>query len=297
VFAVAERDWGPVHFELGGRLDRESRDPSATFRSRDYTPSTVSAAAQWGFSPGYGIGLTLSRAQRAPGVEELYSNGAHHATGTFDVGNAGLGLETARNVELSLRKSEGPLRWRTSLYRTRFDGFVYGALGSFGGVDATGDPVPSGVEGEFTLQTFRQDDATFRGFELDGSYQLSDNWTLGAFIDRTRATIDNYGPAPRIPPLRYGGTVAWASGAWRADTRLTVADGVDRLAVNETLTGGYTRLDAGLAYRTQWMGRTAQFTVRGINLLDQDIRLHNSYLKDGYPLAGRSVLLGVNLDF
>lgn len=297
VFAVAERDIGPVHVELGGRVDRESRDPAAG-RGRDFTPTTLFAAAQWGFVPGYGVGLTLGRAQRAPGVEELYSGGKHHATGTFDVGNSGLGKETARNIEFSLRKTDGPLRWKAAAYRTRFDGFVYGALGPSVEPDDT-DPrgfseVPSG---EFTLQTFRQDNATFRGFELDGSYQLSESWTLGAFIDRTRATVDNYGPAPRIPPLRYGVTAVWSSSGWRADARLTVADSVDRLAVNETLTGGYTRLDAGVAYRTVLMGRSAHLTLRGINLLDEDIRLHTSFLKDGFPLAGRSVVLGVSVDF
>lgn len=297
VFALAERDLGPVHFELGARIDRESRDPASNFRPRDFTPTTLTAAAQWAFVPGYGLGLTLSRAQRAPGAEELYSQGKHHATGTFDVGNDGLGKETARNVELSLRKTDGPLRWKASAYRTRFNDFVYGALGRFGGVDEEGNTVPPGAEGEFTLQTFTQDNATFRGFELDGSYQLSDSWTVGAFVDRTIASIDNYGPAPRIPPLRFGGNVVWSEGPWRADARLTVADRVDRLAANETLTGGYTRLDAGLAYRTQVMGRPANLLLRGINLLDDDIRLHTSFLKDGFPLAGRSVVMGVTLDF
>lgn len=297
VFALAERDLGPVHFELGGRIDRESRDPASTFRQRDYTPTTVSAAAQWAFLPGHGLGLALSRAQRAPGIEELYSRGAHHATGTFDVGNPDLGLETARNVELSLRRTEGPLRWKASVYRTRFKDFAYGALGRFGGVDDRGNAVASDAEGAFTLQTFEQNNATFRGLELDGSYQLGDGWTVGAFVDRTVASIDGYGPAPRIPPLRIGGTLAWERGGWRADTRLTWADRVDRLSVNETPTDSYTRWDAGVSYRTVVAGRPAQFMLRGINLLDDDIRLHTSYLKDGYPLAGRSVVLGVSVDF
>ncbi|NBU59972.1 MAG: TonB-dependent receptor, partial [Betaproteobacteria bacterium] len=214
-----------------------------------------------------------------------------------------LGKETARNIELSLRKTEGPLRWKASAYRTRFDDFVYGALGPSvepNEMDPRGFSEMDG--GEFTLQTFSQDQATFRGFELDGSYQLTDTWTVGAFVDRTRATIDNYGPAPRIPPLRYGGTAVWSSGGWRADARLTFADSINRVARNaegpvENPTGGYTRLDAGLAYRTVLMGRSAHLTLRGINLLDEDIRLHTSFLKDGYPLAGRSVVLGLNLDF
>lgn len=295
-FAVAERDVGPVHVELGGRIDHESRDPSAG-RSRTFTPTTVSAAAQWGFVPGYGIGLTLSRAQRAPGIEELYSRGAHHATGTFDIGNPGLDKETARNVELSVRKTTGALRWKASVYQTRFDGFVYGALGAFGGVDEAGSPVAVGEEGEFTLQTFSQSRATFRGFELEGGYPLSDNWSVGTFVDRTLASIDGYGPAPRVAPLRIGGNLTWSRDAWRADARLTVADGVKRLAVNETPTGGHTRLDISVAYRTQVGGYPASLLLRGINLLDDDVRLHTSFLKDGFPLAGRSVVMGVTLDF
>jgi iron complex outermembrane receptor protein len=291
LFAVAERDVGRLHVELGGRIDRESRDP-VNGRSRDFTPTTVSAAAQFSVVPGYGAALSLSRSQRAPGIEELYSRGAHHATGTFDVGNVDLGLETARNVELGLRKTEGPLRWKAAVYRTRFNGFVYGALG--GAVDGTGMPE---VSGPFTLQTIRQDDATFRGVELEGSLRLDDQWTVGLFADRTIASIDNYGPAPRIPPLRIGGTLLWERAGWRADTRLTLADRVDRLAVNETLTDGYLRWDVGASYRTKLARRPAQFLLRGINLLDQDIRLHTSYLKDGYPLAGRSVVLGLTLDF
>ncbi len=94
-----------------------------------------------------------------------------------------------------------------------------------------------------------------------------------------------------------GGGLQWGHGPWRADAQLTWADRAGRLAPQETPTASYTRLDAGVVYRTQVLGQQTQFSLRGINLLNEDIRLHTSYLKDGYPLAGRSVLLGASIDF
>jgi len=282
--------------EFGGRIDHEARD-GAGLRSRDFTPVTASAAVGWGLASGYVLSFTASRSQRAPGVEELYSRGAHAATATFDVGDPNLGLETARSIELGLRKTEGVWRWSGAVYQTRFQGYVYGALGALGGVDSAGDLVASGSRGDFTRQDFRAGQATFRGFELESSWRLTDAWTVRTVADRTLASIDGYGPAPRIAPLRLGGGLQWGHGPWRADAQLTWADRAGRLAPKETPTASYTRVDAGVVYRTQVLGQQTQFSLRGINLLNEDIRLHTSYLKDGYPLAGRSVVLGASIDF
>jgi iron complex outermembrane receptor protein len=199
--------------------------------------------------------------------------------------------------QLGLRKTEGGWRWSGAVYQTRFQGYVYGALGALGGVDSAGDLVASGSRGDFTRQDFRAGQATFRGFELESSWRLTDAWTVRTVADRTLASIDGYGPAPRIAPLRLGGGLQWGHGPWRADAQLTWADRAGRLAPKETPTASYTRLDAGVVYRTQVLGQQTQFSLRGINLLNEDIRLHTSYLKDGYPLAGRSVVLGASIDF
>ncbi len=63
--------------------------------------------------------------QRAPRAPELFSRGPHEATGTFDIGNPDLGIETAQTVEAALRRSVGPFRFEASLFQTRFEGFIY----------------------------------------------------------------------------------------------------------------------------------------------------------------------------
>jgi iron complex outermembrane receptor protein len=274
-------------------------DPSASFRSRDYTPTTLSAAAQWGFVPGYGVGLTMNRAQRAPGTEELYSRGAHHATGTFDVGSedAGPGDGAQRRAEPAQDGRPARAGGLRSIARASTVSST-GALGRHGRWQR-GRFDPGGRV--HAARTFRQDDATFP--RLRTRWQLPGERPAGRWgpsSTATRATIDNYGPAPRVPPLRYGGNVVWApvgGGARRRGHYAGRPRAISRLAANETRTGAlHCGSMPGVRDRTAGDGaHGAALLLRGINLLDEDIRLHTSYLKDGYPLAGRSVVLGLNL--
>src|SRR3954449_10907622 len=48
--------------------------------------------------------VTAQYVERAPKPAELFSRGAHDATGTFDIGNQDLTIETAESVEIGLRR-------------------------------------------------------------------------------------------------------------------------------------------------------------------------------------------------
>ena len=58
----------------------------------------------------------------------LFSRGAHDATATFDIGNPNLGIETAKSIEIGLRRAQGPLRFELTGYYTRFNGFIFRRL-------------------------------------------------------------------------------------------------------------------------------------------------------------------------
>jgi hypothetical protein len=58
----------------------------------------------------------------------LFSRGAHDATATFDIGNPNLGIETAKSVEVALRRATGPLRFEVTGYYTKFNGFIFRRL-------------------------------------------------------------------------------------------------------------------------------------------------------------------------
>lgn len=295
-FLVEERDFGPLRASAGLRLESVERSPEASgLPERHFDLASYSLGGLWTFMPGYGFGATLSIAQRAPGTEELYSNGPHEATATFDIGDPALQKETSRNIELTLQKTEGMVRWKANLFRNRVKNFVYGLIDGTT-VDEAGNIDPAG---EFMRRLWAQADATIRGAELEVGYNpRGEGLSLRGFADTSRGTLDGAGNLPLQPATRFGLDVGYKRGPWRTGMMALHAQKQDRLAAFETTaTPAYTQLDASLSY-VQRAGST-QLTWFAIakNLLDEDIRMSTSVLKDRVPLPGRSLVIGVRTRF
>jgi iron complex outermembrane receptor protein len=291
-FLVEERDFGPVKVSAGGRLESVKRTPDAQ-RERSFDLGSWSLGGLWAFQPGFGVGLTGSLAQRAPSTEELYSSGPHEATRTFDIGNPAFARETSRNLELSLQKTEGLVRWKTNLFYNRVKNFVYGDI-TGRQLDDAGNP-----GNELNERIFRQGDATIRGAEAEIGYnQRGAGWSGRLFADTSRGRLENAGNLPLQPASRFGVDVNYRQGPWRGGASLLRALRQDRLASFESsVTPGYTQLDANLSY-TQSLGRyDVTWFLLARNLLNQDIRLSTSVLKDQAPLPGRNLIVGVRTAF
>ncbi|MFJ2989033.1 TonB-dependent receptor [Collimonas sp. NPDC087041] len=295
-FLVEERNFGPVLTSAGLRLESVQRRPDSDsgFADRKFNLASYSVGALWSFMPGYGFGPTVSIAQRAPAAEELYSNGPHESTATFDIGDPGLKKETSRNIELTLQKTSGLIRWKANLFQNHVSNYVFGR--NAGQVDEDGAANP---DGEFTERFWSQADATIRGAEAEISYNLrGEGFSVRGFADTSRGTLDQMGNLPLQPATRYGVEIGYLQGPWRSGMSVMRAQQQDRLATFEhSVTPAYTKLDANLSY-TQQLGKT-QVTWYALvkNLLNQDIRLATSVLKDVAPQPGLSLILGVRTKF
>ncbi|MDQ9169083.1 TonB-dependent receptor [Oxalobacteraceae bacterium R-40] len=291
LFAVEEKAFGPLTLNAGLRFESAKREPVAR-RERSFDLSSYSIGSMWDFLPGYGFGSTISFAQRAPSIEELYSSGAHHATETFDVGNPDLEKETSRNLELSLQKTTGLVRWKANVFHNRVKDFIFGRL-SGNTFDEEGNP-----GGELNERLFEQADAVIRGAEAEISYQpRSDGMSARAFADTSRGKLSGQESLPLQPATRFGIDLDYKHGQWRAGTSVVHAKRQDRLALFETATPAYTRVDAKLAYTQRYANQRITWFASIRNLLDEDIRISTSLLKDQAPLAGRSLVLGVRTAF
>ena len=72
----------------------------------------------------------------------------------------------------------------------------------------------------------------------------------------------------------------------------------NRVTTNELATDGYTLVNARVTYKVpQMLPVKLELFLRANNLLNQEIRIHTSTLKDIAPMAGRSVMVGVNGSF
>lgn len=291
-FLVEEHDFGPVHMNAGARVESVKRHP-VTGQERDFHLFSYSVGGLWAFTPGYGFGVTASVAQRAPAADELYSGGPHDATGTFDIGNPAFAKETSHNIELSLQKTSGLIRWKANVFNNRVKNFVFGQVAG-NTVDADGNP-----GGEFRERIFTQGYATIRGAEAEVAYnQHGEGVSIRGFADTSRGTLDNAGSLPLQPATRFGADLGYKQGAIRAGTSLIHALKQDRLATFETSeTKPYTRWDANIGYTVRYGGADVTYFALAKNLLNQDIRLSTSLLKDVSPLPGRTVMVGVRSRF
>jgi iron complex outermembrane receptor protein len=257
--------------------------------SRSFTPVSASIGANYEFAPDWRAGLSLSHNERAPSIDELFSQGPHGGSQQFLIGNPDLTKETSNGVELSVHRTAGPVHVQGSIYYSRFKNFIY--LAPTTGTDPDGLPI----------YDYRQGRANYYGFEIGSDAKFGKafgiDWGGEIVADAVRARIKNFGPAPQIPPLRVLGALTGSRG--QVDGRLEVerVAAQHRIAPNETDTAGYTLVNASLDYHPFAANPELTLSLQGNNLFDVVARRHSSFLKDYAPLAGRDVRLSARVSF
>lgn len=281
-FTMQRMEHGVWGYEGGLRLDRRELDSLAG--ARDFT--NLSASAGVFAHPGdWYFGLSLSRTARAPNEAELFAQGAHAATRSFEIGDATLEAEVAHSVELAGHYDGERLSGDLHLYHVDYDGFI--------------DLRPTGDEADgFPVFAYVQTEAAFHGFEAEASYRLwgekGDGLKLEGAADYVRASSD-LGPPARIPPWSATARLVWEAPRHSARVEVRRVGEQDRVAALELPTDGYTLVNVGVSW-TPWADGPTMF-VEGRNLTDEEAREHASFLKDLAPLPGRNLRLGFTYSF
>jgi len=280
----------------------------ATPRNLSFTPKSASIGLLQNLPGQLVASITAQYAERAPKPAELFSRGAHDATATFDIGNPNLGIETAKSIEIGLRRANGPLRFEATAYYTKFDGFIFRRLTGITCDDAACvGPADPAYPLELKQAIYSQRDATFRGGEFQSQLDVGPLhggiWGVENQFDVVRATFSDGTNVPRIPPVRAGGGLFWRDDNWLARINLLHAFAQNDIApIGETPTPGYNLLKAEVSYKTKldptWIGaREMTVGLSGNNLLNENIRNSVSYTKDQVLLPGIGVRAFANLKF
>ena len=283
-FAFEELPPRPWGVQVGMRLESQDTDTvDPALRSRSFTPLSASAGVTYAFSETWRLNLTASHAERAPTAEELYSDGPHAATRSYEVGNPALGVERGNGVDLTARVSGERLSGSASIFLTRFDDYVYLA--------DTGE-----VEDGLPVRAFTAADAELAGAELHGDLELyhggSTHLHLEATYDRVRGRLTSTGEhLPRIPPQRLRLGLVALGELWNARLEGRWVDEQDRVADLEEPTPDYAMLDASVGVHFVAGGMAHHLLLRGSNLTDEAAFNHVSFLKRQAPLPGRTVTL------
>ena len=306
----AGRAFGNARLEFGTRQSKARLDPTGNpdLPLRNFTLSDYSLGLKMPVGGPIELSINASSAQRAPSVPQLYADGPHAATATFEIGNPMLNKERSRNLELSIGSAATPLRWKASVFQQRFENYIAGFStdvnddGVADRVDDEGAIVNSPADpaaGPLRRLAYQEAPAKFRGLEIEiGWRPVNSAWGWRTFADTVRGTVEGIGDAPRLPPMRVGVSTDYASGPWTGFASVMYAAQQNRTSPFETPTPSYTRVDGEIAYNWK-TGATGSATlfVAGRNLLNEDIRLSTSYVKDTVPMPGRSFYAGMRVRF
>lgn len=280
-----------------------------------FTPVSVSAGIVWDFTPGYNVSLSVSRSQRAPSSSELLSFGPHIGTGTYEIGalfalttdddsaidlsDQPIDLETANNIDISFRKTDGDIGFVFNVFYNQVDNYYYqtntGLFAESGHDHDHGEEETETDEhtDELPVYLFGADDAILHGFEAQVAWQVTDTFKAQIFSDYVRARLKDGGDLPRTPPIRLGTQLSYETEQYSAHLDVTHYGKQDRIADYETTTDSYTLVDAIVTFDTQLFQQDISLFLKGTNLTDTQARVHTSFLKDLAPRPGRSIGIGL----
>ncbi|WP_372762282.1 TonB-dependent receptor domain-containing protein [Pseudoalteromonas sp.] len=159
----------------------------------DLSPYKENAASYagsiiWDFAPEYRVSLSVSHNERLPSSMELYYNGKHLATNSFEYGNKNLQKERSNNIELGISHSSENWEYNLSGYYNHFGNYIFNEnITKFG---------------DLYMRRYNQTTARFYGLEGDISYNITANQKLTVFGDFVRGKIGSL--APVVGKSLYG---------------------------------------------------------------------------------------------
>ena len=284
VFALEHAQLNDVHVELAARVDQQKIDiDDSSKKDFDGSAFSVSGAANWEFAPNYKLSLVTSHQERLPLAQELYADGGHFATNTYELGNDQLSKEKSNNVELGFHYDDNTFDYHVHVYHNWFDDYIYAQT-----LDRYKD---------FRLVQYAQDKAKFYGAEAEAGYQISPIYKLSVFGDYVRGKIDNDN-APRVPAGRLGTKLnADFDDHWSGSAEYYHVFQQDKIAAYETDSQSYNMLNLGVAYSGNY-SNVSDYRVflNANNLLDDQVYQHASFLST-IPQVGRNFSVGVNFNF
>ncbi len=315
LFFFEEIPLDPFRLQFGARYDHQTNDTgfNPSFGpgiSRDFDGFSTSAGMVYNPNEDYAVTLSVAYTQRPPTYVELFADGPHVATGTFEVGDDDLGTEDSLSLDLSLRKRTGRVTGSVSGFYYRFQDFI--------SAQPTGsmDPADS-----LPIYAYQPIGADFYGGEIETTFHLVEPVTAPPVGDSKSpapgpATTsdhrldlilrgdyvhaedrDSGEPVPRIPPFRFSAALDYGNGPFNARLEGQYAAAQHDHADYELPTEGYFLVNASVSYDLKLADVATTIYLKGVNLTDEEARQSTSFLKDVAPMPGRGVVAGIRAEF
>ncbi|HYF02594.1 MAG TPA: TonB-dependent receptor [Patescibacteria group bacterium] len=268
--------------------------------ARDHIFQSFSGAlgALYSWAEGWLAGVNLGTGWRPPSINELYANGVHHGTASFEIGDTELRSERSVNLDVTLRFTGERLRLDISTYIMSMPNYIV--------LFPEAEPTLT-IRGAFPTFRYRQTEALIRGFEAQADYQLNHLLRLSASTTLLRATDITanepliYMPADRV---RLASHFHWTENDATTDLFSEIAltgvhrqervpQGVDYVEPPP----GYFLVDVSSGAEFDFLAQRFKITVGLTNLFNIRYRDYLSRYRYFAHDAGRNIVMRMTVPF
>jgi iron complex outermembrane recepter protein len=272
--------------------------------SKKFKPFSLALGYRQDMGSGWTATSGLSYTERAPTFYELYADGEHHATGTYEKGNSNNKKEKGTTLELGMKFKTPTARANFSAYVTEFSNFI--GLVQGGDVNHDGESCASDPDECIPKYNFQGIKARLYGLEADGRFplasglfgkagQLNLDWKADYARGENRTTG---GALPRIAPFRLSSALVYSEGKYSSQVDVQHAARQNRYADDLGATPSYTMFGLGASYKTAVSGmKSAYLFLRVHNLTNVEARNASSVLRDMAPAGARAIKVGLRGNF
>jgi iron complex outermembrane receptor protein len=311
-YAYTEMDFRPFLLSASVRLERKEVIPEKEdfdfrvghIRKRIFQDWAASVKFEYGLTESWRVGAMAIKAFRAPGIEELFSDGPHLPSYAYEVGNANLEQENTLGIDLNIIYESNALFMKSSVYYNRIDGYLF--------TQNTGQR--SWRRYDLFLYKMVGLDAVIKGFEYEIDFDitsalslklalsylegnLKENWI---YTDPERQITDDEftpyktgidEPLPFMPPLKGRLGLEYKRGKFSALYSARFAAKQNRPGRAEAVTAGYLVHDLNLEYIISSESLLQTIALSSSNIFNQTYRSHLNRIKEIFPEAGRNFKL------
>ena len=298
IFATTHYHLDNWDFQGGIRYDRRALDSESHETEhgvleavdRNFNSFNGALGVKYQPSSNFIARLNLASGFRAPNLSELTSNGVHHGTNRFEIGDPNLNNEQNFQVDLALEYRNEHFEAFVNAFNNSVSDYIF--------INPTNE-----VMDDAPVFEYEQDDARLYGGEIGVHIHPHPlDWLhLESSFETVTGKLDNGDYLPLIPANSVSNTlrVEFNKGKFIqnkfAFIRLRNVFNKENTGNFETRTPGYSLLGAGFGAAINLHNSVFNVNVSGNNLLNKSYISHLSRLKtDQIQNIGRNIVVSVS---
>ncbi len=269
---------------LGLRTD--TRKVETESFEEDYNSFTSSVGFKRNFGENKIFRLNFSNGFRAPNLSELFSDGVHHGTSRYEVGDKNLSEEKNLQTDISISSFGSNYSFGIDVFYNSISDYIY--------LNPTGESIASAL-----VYNYTQADASLFGGELYYSRSTSIDWlSFKTSLEYVSGELANGGYLPFISPFTFKQSFNLDFDSNSYKLSLVSKSKQNNVAQFETATDSYFLLNFSGSHEFNLTNNKLGFVWSVNNLLDEEYFDHLSRFKTiGIHEMGRNISFGLNYKF